>query len=67
MRRYKVTLLVPHSRVIDAVDLQAAHKEALSIAHINNTDDRAPKAILHSVVEETNGVVLDFGPSPAAA
>lgn len=67
MKKYKVTLLVPHDRIIDAVDMATAQVEARRLAHINNTDDRAPKAILHSVVEQKEErTAVDFGPSPAA-
>lgn len=66
MSKYKVTLLVPHERIIEAVSLQAAHVEANRLTQINNTDDRSPKAILHSVVEQKEERRLDFGPSPAA-
>lgn len=66
MRKFKVTLLVPHERIIEAADLGAAHREANRLSQINNTHDDAVKAILHSVVEETDAQVLDFGPSPAA-
>jgi hypothetical protein len=66
MRKYKITILVPHERIIEAEDLKAANAEATRITQINNTDDRAPKAILHSLVEQKDAVVLDFGPSPAA-
>lgn len=66
MKRYKVTLLVPHERIIEAVDIDAASKEAHRLTHINNTNDDAPKACLHSVVEQGEVVYADFGPSPAA-
>ena len=65
MKKYKVTLLVPHERVIDAPDIQSANREAHRLTQINNTDERAPKAILHSVVEESEEPI-DFGASPAA-
>ncbi len=66
MRKYKVTLLVPHERIIEAVDIAAAHKEANRLTHINNTNEACPKAVLHSVIEQKEGNVIDFGPSPAA-
>lgn len=66
MKRYKITLLVPHERYVQAEDMKAAHKEANRLAHINNTDERAPRAILHSVIEQNKDNVADFGPSPAA-
>lgn len=66
MRKFKVTLLTPHERIIEAVDLVAANKEALRLSHIGNTNEDAPKAILHSVVEQFEDEAADFGPSPAA-
>ena len=64
--KYKVTLLVPHERIIEAANLQQANIEANRLTHINNTDERGPKAILHSVVEQKDEHAVDFGPSPAA-
>ena len=52
MKKYKITLLVPHARTIDAVDLQAASVEARHLTKINNTDEGEPKATLHSIVEQ---------------
>ena len=66
MRKYKVTLLVPHERTIEAASLQEAHKEGMRLTHMNNTNERAPKAVLHSIEEDKPAEVLDFGPSPAA-
>jgi len=66
MKKYRVTILVPHTRTIEAENIQAAALEAGRLTKINDTDERAPKAKLHSVIEETPGHVLDFGPSPAA-
>ncbi len=66
MRKFKVTLLTPHERIIEAVDLVAANKEALRLSHISNTNENVPKAILHSVVEQFEDDVTGYGPSPAA-
>ena len=50
MKRFKITLLVPHSREIVVVDAQAAHNEAtrLATAHTANNE---PKAIVSSIEE----------------
>lgn len=66
MRKFKVTLLTPHEVIIEVDDLVAANREALRLSHISNTDENAPKAVLHSVVELLEGDVASFGPSPAA-
>jgi hypothetical protein len=65
MKRYKVTLLVPHEKTIEAVDIQAAGREANRLTQFNNTAEGAPKALLHSVIEIKDDPVVDFGPSPA--
>ncbi|HDL85553.1 MAG TPA: hypothetical protein ENH11_04380 [Candidatus Acetothermia bacterium] len=63
MKKYKVTILVPQSRIIEAVDLKAAGEEGSRFAHINNVDERAPKVLLYSVIQEKELVEKDFGPA----
>jgi len=66
MKRYKVTLLVPHSTEIMAGDQQAAHAEAARLAHVGKTQDNQPDAIVHSVEfmnEEAEVIDFNFDPS----
>ena len=47
MQRYKITLLVPHSREIIVADVQAAHNEATRLA--KGTLEGEMAAIVHSI------------------
>ena len=68
MKRYKITLLVPHSKEILAANEQEAHKEATRLTQVDNTRDEVPKAILHSVEYIRNEPEpIDFGFPPEAA
>lgn len=66
MNKYKIILLVPHERTVEAVDLGAAHTVAQKMLHASKTAEGVPSAVLHSVIEIKDCKVLDFGPSPAA-
>lgn len=48
MKRYKITLLVQHSREVVVADAQAAHNEATRLANANVAPGEWP-AIVHSV------------------
>ena len=49
MNKYRVTLLVPHERTIEAVDMEAANQEAQRLTHVGETAPGQPKAVLHSI------------------
>jgi len=65
MKRFKITLMVPHSKEIVVTDAQAAHNEATRLAAATVQD--GPKALVHSVEEledvqtEPVGYELEFG------
>jgi len=61
MKRFKITLMVPHSKEIVVATMQEAHNEATRLAAGEVAE--GPKAMVHSV-EEIEGVVtepIDFG------
>ena len=59
MKRYKITLMVPHSTIIEAPDIQEAHNEATRMLHNarNGQDDVRPK--LH-MIEEFEEIQVDM-------
>ena len=60
MKRFKITLMVPHSREIVVADAQAAHNEASRLATAPLEGE--PSALVHSI-EEIEDVItepLDF-------
>ena len=62
MKRFKITLMVPHSKEIVVATVQEAHNEATRLASAEVHG--GPKAIIHSV-EELGFVTtepIDFGP-----
>jgi hypothetical protein len=68
MKRFKITILVPHSREILATDLQEAHKEAVRLVHDDDTHPGTPKAVLHSVkFIQDEPEPIDFGFGDEAA
>ena len=61
MKRFKITLMVPHSREIVVADTQTAHNEATRLAAAPQDGEIA--AVVHSV-EEIGSVItepIDFG------
>jgi len=67
MKRYRVTLLVPHSKDILAVDEKEAYKEATRMTQADDTKDKAPKAVLHSIKYiRDEPEPIDFGFPPEA-
>jgi len=60
MKRYKITLLIPHETTIEAPDMKFAHEEGKRLAHVGETADGVTKAILHSVVELGEVEPVDF-------
>lgn len=67
MKRFKITLLVPHSREVVVADAQAAHNEATRLAKANVLPGDHP-AIVHSVefINDIQTEEIDFGPIDAA-
>lgn len=61
MKRFKITLLVPHSREIVVADTQAAHNEATRLASANVVPGE-PKAIVSSIeeIEDVQTEPIDF-------
>lgn len=66
MKKFKVTMLVPNERVIEAGDIQAAHALVNKMIHNALIEDNVPRPIVHSIIEVVEAVIIDFGPSPAA-
>ena len=66
MKRYKITLMVPHSREIVVADAQAAHNEATRLARSGIAPGEAA-AIVHSVeyINDVQTEEIDFGPISA--
>ena len=61
-------MMVPNERMIEAVDIQEAHNQMSLLLNNAQGDKNIPRPIMHSIVEigPAGGVVLPFGPSPAA-
>ena len=61
MKRFKITLMVPHSTEIVVADAQAAHNEATRLADADVHE--GPKALVHSVEEvgDVQTELIDFG------
>ena len=66
MKKFKVTMLVPHERTIEAVDIQAAHNQMTKLIRNAQIEVNIPRPIMHSIVEIAPETVVNFGPSPAA-
>lgn len=49
MKRFKINMLVPHTKEILAADEQEARREAKRLTHSDDTRLGVPKAVLHSV------------------
>jgi hypothetical protein len=65
MKKFKVTLMIPQERVLDAPDIQDAHNQvAVMMKNYNLNENPGPK--VHSILEVVEAQILDFGPSPAA-
>jgi hypothetical protein len=61
MKRFRITLMVPHSTEVVVADAQAAHNEATRLAQA--PADGSPPAIVQSI-EEIEDVItepIDFG------
>jgi len=61
MKRFKITLLVPHSTEVVVADIQAAHNEATRLA--NQPTDSGAAAIVQAI-EDLGPVAteeIDFG------
>lgn len=64
MKRYRITLMVPHIKEVVVADAQGAHNEATRLA---TPVAGQPPALVHSI-EEIGDVVtepIDFGPEVA--
>jgi len=61
MKRFKITLMVPHSKEIVVGSVQEAHNEATRLASAEVHE--GPKAMVHSVeeIEDVNTDPIDFG------
>jgi hypothetical protein len=63
MKRFKITLMVPHSTEVVVADAQAAHNSATHLANQPTHEQDAPATFVHSV-EEIEDVItepIDFG------
>ncbi len=63
MKRYKINMLVPHTKEILAPDEQEARREAKRLTHTDDTQPGSMKAILHSVEyvrDEPEPIDFDF-------
>lgn len=65
MRKFKVTLMIPQETVIEAADLQAAHNQVTKMMQNARDPDANPAPKVHSIIEQEEPEVIDFGPSPA--
>ena len=63
MKKFRITLLVPQTRDIEARDLQAAHNYVTDMMKNQPEENPAPK--VHSIIELADVVEpVDFGPIP---
>jgi hypothetical protein len=62
MQQFKVTLLVPVSKVVLAADIKEAVSEAARLATLHNKDSTKLRTIIRSVVlEDPEPPPIDFG------
>jgi hypothetical protein len=59
-------MMVPSERIIEAVDIQEAHNQMSHLFTNAQGDKNVPRPRMHSIIEIGPGVVIPFGPSPAA-
>ena len=70
MKRYKITLMIPHTQETLAVDEREAAREAERLAKINSTHHKAGKAFIHSVEfmqDEPEPIDFNFNDGDEAA
>jgi hypothetical protein len=62
MKRYKINMLVPHTKEILAADEQEARREAKRLTHTDDTREGVMKAVLYSVeFVQDEPEPIDFG------
>jgi hypothetical protein len=61
MKRFRITMLVPHSTIVVVPDAQAAHNEATRLAE--PPTDGSGRAIVQSIeeIDEIQTEPIDFG------
>ncbi len=65
MKKFKVTLLIPQERVIEAPDMQDAHNQVTSmLSSMRDDPDENPSPKVHSIIEVVEQESIDFGPIP---
>lgn len=65
LKKFKVTVLIPQERVIEAPDMQDAHNQVSDMMK-NYDPDENPGPKVHSIIEIVEQEEIDFGPSPAS-
>lgn len=66
MKKFKVTMMIPQERMIEASDIQEAHNQMTKLINHTQGEKNIPHPIMHSIVEVVSGTIIEFGPSPAA-
>lgn len=64
MKKFRVTLLVPQTRVIEAHDLQEAHNYVTKMMENQPDREENPATKVHSIIEVEEPQVIDFGMLP---
>ncbi len=64
MKKYKVTLLIPQERVIEAPDVQAAHNQVSKMMESHRPELNEPVPKVHSIEEVKEPEQIDFGDVP---
>jgi hypothetical protein len=64
LKKFKVKILIPQERTIEAIDLQDAHNQVTAMMN-RSVDGDYDGPRVHSIEEVQEQEVIDFGPSPA--
>ena len=63
MKRYKVTILVPHEREFEATDTQDAHNKVTQMMEAAVSSGELESKV-HSIIEMVDPEPIDFGAAP---
>lgn len=61
MKKYKVTMMVPQERIIEASDIQDAHNYVSKMMQNQPDQDKNPAPKVFSIEEINEPEVVDFG------
>lgn len=64
MKRYKVTILMPHEREFEATDAQDAHNKVTKMMAASAEPGKNPAPKVHSIVEVEAPELINFGVVP---